>query len=199
LPWASDAIAAYLASGRHADARRVLDWVAQSAATLPSRWSKVILAAGQAALAEHTGDRVKADEFFAQALKEHAELPMPLTRSQVLTDYGAFLTRAGDTVRARPLLAEALHIAEACGAGWHASRARAEWRRAGGRTGTLKRDELSPQEASVARLAQTGRSNREIAQQLHLSIKTVETHLGHVYQKLGIRSRWQLSERTISE
>jgi DNA-binding CsgD family transcriptional regulator len=198
LPWASDAVAAYLACDRHADARHVLDWVAQRAAPLPSRWPRIVLAAGQAALAEHTGDRARADEYFTQALDLHAELPMPLVRSQVLADYGAFLTRSGETVRSRVLLAEALHIAESCGAGWHASRARAEWRRAGGRTGTLKPDELSPQEASVARLAQAGRSNRQIAQQLHLSIKTVETHLGHVYQKLGIRSRWQLAERTIS-
>jgi ATP/maltotriose-dependent transcriptional regulator MalT len=197
LPWAYDAVAAYLACGRSADMRHVLDWVTQRAATLPSRWPKIVVAAGQAALAEHTGDLARADDYFTQALDLHAELPMPLSRSQVLTDYGAFLTRAGETVRARPLLAEALRIAEACEAGWHASRARAEWRRAGGRTGTLKPDELSPQEASVSRLAQAGRSNRQIAQQLHLSIKTVETHLGHVYQKLGIRSRWQLSERTV--
>ncbi|MDQ6740229.1 MAG: LuxR C-terminal-related transcriptional regulator, partial [Actinomycetota bacterium] len=197
LPWAADAVAAYLASGRHADARRVLDWVTQHSAPLPSRWPRVVVAAGQATLAEHTGDRARAEEFFTQALDLHAELPMPLTRSQVLTDYGAFLTRAGETVRSRRLLAEALRIAEDCGASWHARRARAEWRRAGGRTGTLKPDELSPQEASVARLAQAGRPNRQIAQQLHLSIKTVETHLGHVYRKLGIRNRWQLSEPTI--
>jgi DNA-binding NarL/FixJ family response regulator len=87
-------------------------------------------------------------------------------------------------------------IAEACGAGWHANRARAEWRRAGGRTRTRKPDDLSPQEAAVAELAKVGRTNRQIAQQLHLSIKTVESHLGHVYQKLGIRSRWQLTGHT---
>jgi DNA-binding NarL/FixJ family response regulator len=68
-----------------------------------------------------------------------------------------------------------------------------------GRTRTRKPDELSPQEASVAQLAQVGRTNREIAQQLHLSVKTVETHLGHIYQKLGIRSRWQLTGRTIPD
>ncbi|MGH3780174.1 MAG: helix-turn-helix domain-containing protein, partial [Pseudonocardiaceae bacterium] len=77
--------------------------------------------------------------------------------------------------------------------------ARVEWRRAGGRTRTRKPDELSPQEASVARLAQAGRTNREIAAHLHLSIKTVETHLGHIYQKLGIRSRWQLGGRNIPD
>jgi DNA-binding NarL/FixJ family response regulator len=121
---------------------------------------------------------------------------MPLARAQTLTDYGAFLARGRESARARVLLAEALAIAEECGAGWHANRAQVEWRRAGGRTRTQKPDELSPPEAAVAQLAQAGRTNREIAQQLHLSIKTVETHLGHIYQKLGIRSRWQLSGRT---
>jgi hypothetical protein len=61
---------------------------------------------------------------------------------------------------ARVLLAEALHIAKECGAGWYANRARIEWRRAGGRTRTHKPDELSPQEAAVAQLAQAGRTNR---------------------------------------
>ena len=47
----------------------------------------------------------------------------------------------------------------------------------------------------MARLARAGRSNREIAQQLHLSVNTVQTHLAHVYQKLGVRSRWELKAR----
>lgn len=195
LPWAGDAIAAHLACGRYTDARDVIDWVAQRAVVLPSRWPKVVVATGQAALAECTGDRALAQTYFTQALDLHHELPMPLARAQTLTDYGAFLTRGGEVARARVLLAEALHLAEASGAGWHANRARTEWRRAGGRTRTRKPDELSPQEATVAQLARAGRTNREIAQQLHLSIKTVETHLGHIYHKLGIRSRWQLTGR----
>lgn len=195
VPWAADAVAAYLACGRHTDAWHVIDWVAQRSVALPSRWSKIVVATGRAALAEHAGDRALAESYFTQALDCYDELPMPLARAQTLTDYGAFLTRGGEIARARVLLAEALHIAEAYGAGWHAGRARAEWRRAGGRTRTRKPDELSPQEAAVAQLARLGRTNREIAQQLHLSIKTVETHLGHVYQKLGIRSRWQLTGR----
>ncbi len=193
LPWAGDAIAAHLACGRDTDARHVIDWVTQRAVALPTRWPKIVVATGQAALAEYAGDRALAETYFTHALDLHAELPMPLARSQTLTDYGAFLTRGAELTRARELLAEALRIAEECGAGWHAHRARVEWRRAGGRTRTRKPDELSPQEASVAQLAQAGRTNREIAQQLHLSIKTVESHLGHIYQKLGIRSRWQLT------
>jgi len=198
-PWAADAVAAYLAGGRPTDVRRVIDWVAPRAVALPSRWPRIVVATGQAALAEHTGDRAFAEDYFTQAVGLHDELPMPLSRAQTLTDYGAFLSRGGEIARARVLLAEALHIAEECGAGWHASRARVEWRRAGGRTRARKPDELSPPEAAVAQLAQAGRTNREIAQQLHLSVKTVETHLGHIYQKLGIRSRWQLRERISSD
>ena len=194
-PWAVDAVTAHLACGRHADARHVIGWVAQRAAALPSRWPKIVVAAGEAALAEHVGDRALAENYFTQALDLCNELPMPLVRARILIDYGAFSTRGGEVARARSLLAEALQIADACGAGWHADCARTEWRRAGGRTRSRKPDELSPPETAVAQLARAGRTNREIAQQLHLSIKTVETHLGHVYQKLGIRSRWQLAER----
>jgi DNA-binding CsgD family transcriptional regulator len=44
----------------------------------------------------------------------------------------------------------------------------------------------------VADLARAGRTNREIATQLYLSVNTVETHLAHVYRKLGLTGRWQL-------
>jgi DNA-binding NarL/FixJ family response regulator len=66
------------------------------------------------------------------------------------------------------------------------------WRRAGGRSGTTPAGELTPQEQAVAELARAGRTNREIAEQLFLSVNTVQTHLAHVYRKLGISRRWQL-------
>jgi DNA-binding CsgD family transcriptional regulator len=198
LPWATDAVTAYLASDRPSDAQHVIDWVARCAGARPTRWPKIAVANGHAALAEYTGDRAAAGTYFAQALEFHDELPMPLARAQTLTDYGAFLARGGEKAKARELLAEALHIAEACGAGWHAHRARVEWRRAGGRTRSREPDQLSPPEVVVAQLAQAGHTNRQIAKQLHMSVKTVETHLSHIYQKLGIRSRWQLVEQDIN-
>jgi tetratricopeptide (TPR) repeat protein len=136
--WAADAVAAYLACDRDTDARHVIDWVAQRAVALPTQWPKIIVTAGQAALAERRGDRTRADSYFVQALKLHDELPMPLARCTTLTDYGAFLSRGGDSLRARAALREAARIAETCGAGWHAQRARAEWRRAGGRARARK-------------------------------------------------------------
>jgi DNA-binding NarL/FixJ family response regulator len=117
---------------------------------------------------------------------------MPLARAESLTDFGAFLIRRNHLSRARPVLAEALQLAEGCGATWHAERARVAWRRAGGRARATPAGTLTPQEKAVADLARAGRTNREIAAQLYLSVNTVETHLSHIYRKLGISSRWQL-------
>jgi DNA-binding CsgD family transcriptional regulator len=192
VPWPAHAIAAYLACGRDTDAQRVLDWLAPLAAALPGQWPKVILAAGQAALADHRGDPATARRRFDEAVCLQENMPIPLTKTQVLTDYGAFLCRHGDAGQARPILAEALRLAEECGAGWRAEQARVQWRRAGGRTGTTPPGQLTPQEAAVARLARSGKTNREIAAQLYLTVNTVETHLRHVYQKLGISRRAQL-------
>jgi tetratricopeptide (TPR) repeat protein len=138
VPWAADAITTYLACDRESSARHVIDWVAQRAVALPTRWPKVVVTTGQAALAVRAGNRALAESYYTQALKLHQELPMPLARATTLTDYGAFLARGGEQARARALLGEALHVAETCRAGWHASRARTEWLRAGGRTPTRK-------------------------------------------------------------
>ena len=152
------------------------------------------MAAGRGALADHQGDPETARQHYAEALARQEQMPIPLAKAQVLTDYGAFLCRLGDARQARPVLAEALRLAEGCGAAWHAEQARVQWRRAGGRTGTTPTGQLTPQETAVARLARAGNTNREIAGQLYLTVNTVETHLRHIYQKLGISRRAQLLE-----
>jgi DNA-binding CsgD family transcriptional regulator len=190
-PWCYPAVAVYLACDRDDDAARVIEWLEPRADTLPARWSKAVLAGVRAAVAERTGDIDQADAGFAYAASMQNPA-MPLARAESLTDFGAFLIRRNQLARARPVLAEAVQLAEGCGAVWHAERARVAWRRAGGRARTTPAGALSPQEKAVADLARAGRSNREIAGQLYLSVNTVETHLSHVYRKLGINGRWQL-------
>jgi DNA-binding CsgD family transcriptional regulator len=192
IPWAADAIAAYLACGRADDAERLIRWLEPVATALPARWPKVAVAAGRAALAEHGGDAGQADQCYRAALALAQEMPIPLARAQLLTAYGGFLHRQGEGSQARGLLGEALRLAESCGSGWHAEQARAQYRRAGGRAGITPPGQLTPQEAAVARLARAGKTNREIAAQLYLSVNTVETHLRHIYQKLGIHRRVEL-------
>jgi DNA-binding CsgD family transcriptional regulator len=190
-PWCYPAVGVYLASDRDDDAARVIEWLEPRAEALPARWSRAVLAGGRAGLAERKGDFDEADAGFAYAASMHNPA-MPLARAEALTDFGAFLIRRNQLPRARPVLAEAVELAQGCGAVWHAERARVAWRRAGGRARATPVGALSPQEKAVADLARAGKTNREIAAQLYLSVNTVETHLSHVYRKLGINGRWQL-------
>ena len=193
VPWARHGIAAYVGSGRRADAERVLAWLDDAATNLPCRWPRLAAAHGRALLAEAAGDQARADEEFQRAMAVHDELDWPLERLQTVLEYGRFLRRSGQLPRARRLLGQAAEIAEAAGALWLAGQARQELRVAGGRR-REKADpaRLTPQEERVARLAATEASNAEIAAALYVSVNTVETHLRHIYGKLGIRSRRQL-------
>ena len=125
------------------------------------------------------------------------ESPAILERAKSLAEWGAALRRAGQRKAARPLLAEALDLAADCAAWPLADRARAELTAAGG---WLRRERLhgaealTPSEWRVARLAADGRTNRQIAQSLYITLKTVETHLTHAYAKLGISQRGELPD-----
>jgi DNA-binding NarL/FixJ family response regulator len=63
------------------------------------------------------------------------------------------------------------------------------------REGVEARERLTPAELSVARLVASGKSNRDVAAELVLSVKTIEHHLGRIYRKLGIGSRTELALR----
>ena len=107
----------------------------------------------------------------------------------MLVDLGAALRRRGRTEAAREPLREALHLADRDGAVRLAERARAELRAAGARprrAALTGRDALTPAERRVAALAAEGRTNRQIAQELFVTQRTVETHLTHTFAKLDI-------------
>jgi tetratricopeptide (TPR) repeat protein len=109
-----------------------------------------------------------------------------------LIDLGATLRRRGERAAAREPLSEGLEIAHRCGAGIAVSQALEELRASGARPRRAVREgpeALTPSEARVAVLAAKGRSNREIAQELYVTLKTVENALGKAYAKLGISGR----------
>ncbi|HEY7009326.1 MAG TPA: LuxR C-terminal-related transcriptional regulator, partial [Jatrophihabitantaceae bacterium] len=81
-------------------------------------------------------------------------------------------------------------FADAPSAGWTAA-ADELLARAGASTGTLTA--LTPTESQIADLVATGRSNREIAAELFVSVSTVEAHLTRIYRKLGLRRRTELT------
>ncbi|WP_033346332.1 ATP-binding protein [Catenuloplanes japonicus] len=115
---------------------------------------------------------------FEQARRQHA--------------YGAWLRRRRRPAESRPLLRAAAATFDALGATAWAERSRSELRASGESLRKPQEAGLTPQETQIARLAAEGLSNREIADRLFLSPRTVTTHLSRIYPKLGIRSRAEL-------
>jgi DNA-binding CsgD family transcriptional regulator len=113
----------------------------------------------------------------------------------VLVDLGAVLRRANRRAEAREPLRRGLDLADRCGMRRLARRARDELHATGARPRRSAHsglEALTPAEHRVALLAAQGLSNREIAQQLYVTRRTVETHLTHVFQKLGLSTRADL-------
>jgi DNA-binding CsgD family transcriptional regulator len=123
--------------------------------------------------------------------------PALLERAHSLAELGAAMRRNGHRSASREPLAEALDLAARCGARALAVRIREELKATGARPRREWRtglEALSPRELRVAQLAAAGRTNREIAYQLYVTLKTVEGHLARAYTKLGIERRQELSK-----
>src|SRR5207249_1533433 len=116
-----------------------------------------------------------------------------LERARTLLAQGVALRRARQKRSARAALEEAVSIFDTLGARLWAERARGDLGRIGGRAPS--RGELTPTEQRVAELAAAGKANKEIAAELYITVRTVETHLTAIYGKLGIRARGQLARR----
>ncbi len=135
-----------------------------------------------------------------RAVEEAAAGGMMLDAARAHLVAGRALADA-DREAAIAQLTAAAHGAAECGARRVEDEARRELRRAGvrlGRGGSRAPGEeglasLSPRELEIAHLVSEGLTNREIGTRLFLSEKTVETHLTHVFQKLGLRSRTQVA------
>jgi class 3 adenylate cyclase/DNA-binding CsgD family transcriptional regulator len=126
---------------------------------------------------------------------EHS--PARLEHARSLVELGAALRRAGTNVEARDHLREGFELAGQCGAAPLAERAYTELLAAGAkpRTRALSGvDALTPSERRTAGMAAQGITNREIAQALFVTQRTVEMHLSNAFRKLGIGSRTQLAD-----
>ncbi len=187
---APDLVEALARAGRHAEARRVLATLAEAAATSDRHWMVAATWRCRGLLARPAN----VDTAFARA-ERHARALGLFDRARVDLFQGERLRRDGRRVEARAHLRAALERFDALGAAPWSEHAKRELRVCGGRpprpTAT-RGDPLTPQEAEVAHLVATGRTNREVAAALFITTKTVEFHVGHIYRKLGVRSRTQL-------
>jgi DNA-binding CsgD family transcriptional regulator len=136
-----------------------------------------------------------------EAVEVLAGSPARLEHARALVDLGAALRRANQRIEARERLREGVDLAQRLGAFGLAGRANQEIAATGARPRKVLQtglDALTTSERRVGQLAAGGMTNKEIAQTLFVTIKTVEVHLSHAYRKLEISSRAQLENALLT-
>jgi DNA-binding CsgD family transcriptional regulator len=191
LSWRSEAALAALALGELDRARGLSDEELELARTFgaPRTLGVALRAAGLVA----GGDRGEA--LLREAIEVLTGPDTRLEHARALADLGALLRRNNHRVEARQLLRQAVDTAHHVGAEALALRAETELRATGARPrrGLLTGLEaLTASERRIAELAAEGLTNREIAQTLFVTARTVEGHLTHVFYKLDVKSRTAL-------
>jgi DNA-binding CsgD family transcriptional regulator len=135
-------------------------------------------------------------ELLREAVTVLEPSPAHLERARALVELGSALRRSNQRSASREPLRGGLELATLCGAAQLAERAETELLATGARPRRIALsgvESLTPSERRVAEMAAEGRTNREIAQALFVTPKTIEVHLSSVYRKLGINSRSHLS------
>jgi DNA-binding CsgD family transcriptional regulator/RecA/RadA recombinase len=192
LPWRSQAALALLQLGRPEEAAPL----AHEELELARVWGapRALGAALRVAGLVQSGNEGLA--LLQEAVELLADSPAKLEQAKARTELGAALRRANERAKAREQLRRAVELATICGARPLAARAESELLATGARPRRIALsglESLTPSERRVAELAAQGPTNREIAQALFVTPKTVEVHLSHAYRKLGISSRSQLA------
>jgi DNA-binding CsgD family transcriptional regulator len=173
--------------------RAALEWMSERTSVTPTDWALGIDARVRALMSD--GDA--AERLYRESIERLAgtRVRVELARARLL--YGEWLRREGRRVDAREQLRVARGAFLEMGAEGFAERARHELLATGEKVRKRRddtRDELTPQEEQIARLAREGRTNPEIGAELFLSPRTVEWHLKKVFTKLGISSRRALRD-----
>jgi DNA-binding CsgD family transcriptional regulator len=190
--WAlPELIEASVRSGKTQIGSGALERLGEATTAAGTDWAFAIEARSRALLTVGDG----AEAFYQEAVDGfgRTRLSTELARARLL--YGEWLRREGRRVDAREQLRTAHDMLDAIGMEAFAERARRELLATGEKVRKRRdetRDQLTPQEEQIARLAREGMSNPEIGAQLFISARTVEWHLRKVFTKLGIGSRKQL-------
>jgi DNA-binding CsgD family transcriptional regulator len=191
LPWRSEAALAHLALGDREPAGRLAEEELELAQAFGA--PRALGIAKRAAGVIAGGDR--GASLLREAIDAFERGDASLERARARTDLGALLRRRNRRTEARELLREALDAAHRAGAKALADQAETELRATGARprrvvlTGL---DSLTASERRIAELASQGLTNREIAQTLFITARTVEGHLTSVFRKLMLDSRDEL-------
>jgi DNA-binding CsgD family transcriptional regulator len=171
-----------------------LDSLSETTAASGTDWALGVEARSRALLS----DDESAEALYREAIERlrRTRVRVELARAHLL--YGEWLRRERRRLDAREQLRTAHKLFTEFGMEAFAERARVELKATGehARKRTVEtRDDLTPQEAQISRLAADGATNQEIAAQLFISPSTVDYHLRKAFRKLGVKSRHQLKQR----
>jgi ATP/maltotriose-dependent transcriptional regulator MalT len=181
--------------GRNDEARRLMTLLEELGRRTPAALVHVGLRFARALLA----GEAEAQELYELALDAEPKWPFDFARLEL--SYGGWLRRQRRITESRPHLRAARDMFDTLGVQPWADKARAELRASGEtipETERAPRQPLSPQELQIAQMAASGLSNREIADRLFLSHRTVGAHLYRAFPKLGIASRSELGRALAS-
>jgi DNA-binding CsgD family transcriptional regulator len=193
IPCVPDAIEALVSLGRLDEADRLLDRLERQGRAQDRPWAIATAARARGLLTAARGDLPAARSTLEQALLEHRRVPQPFELARTLLVKGEVERRAKQKRAARSALEQALGIFQSLGAPSWAQRAQDDLARVGGTVPPSS--ELTPTEERIARLVGEGKKNREVAEALFISVKTVEANLSRIFHKLGVRSRTELTRR----
>jgi DNA-binding CsgD family transcriptional regulator len=140
-------------------------------------------------MAAASGEPALGLEALDRAVDAHERVGQPLELGRTLLVRGEIARRGKRKALARASLEGAQAIFDRLGAKLWLAKVEAELARVGGQAGV---GELTPTERRIADQVVAGRTNREIAGALFISVKTVEANLSRIFHKLGVRSRTQL-------
>ena len=192
-PFVPDSVEALTATGRIQRARAVLEPYERLGHELGRPLVIATAARCRGLLTAANGDLDGALADLRFAIDAHDGVQQPFELARTLLVVGDVRRRAKQKRPARESLEQAVTIFDGLGTRIWSARARASLARISGRTASA--DELTETERQIARLAAEGKTNREVAEALFVSQKTVEANLSRAYRKLGIRSRRQLAAR----
>ncbi len=195
-PWADAYANALVMEGRYDDADAFLRLHERLAAERGHRSASARLGYARGRLLGARGDLDAARASFERSLDLLADTSLRYDRARVNFAYGQTLRRAGKRREADVVIGTAREIYAALGATTYVARCDRELKAGGvhsARSVDRAVDALTPQEEAVAGLVAKGLSNREVASELFVSMKTVQYHLTRIYAKLGVRSRTELA------
>ncbi len=190
-PFVPDVVEALVGTGHVGKAEDLTRWLHECSTDRGCPWTVAMAARCEGLVLAANGELDHATSLLEDALTHHERLPMPIEKARTLLTKGVVHRRKKEKRAAKEALEESLRIFAAVGAKLWGEKAQSELGRIGLRPPAGAA--LTATEERVAELAAAGSTTKQIAQQLFMSPKTVESVIGRIYRKLGVRSRAELA------